>query len=169
MPAVPEVPANAGRATPPPASAAVWLATNRIGFSLYLPEVSQNEALELMIEDRDAVLVASVLSPGWLPKVSPDAQSAFLDMLSGTLKLGGVQAFKPHTAWQVGCRPDQIEIEPEGLVIRRDDGQRTPIVRPEALLQNRDIRWSDWVNLWQKDQAAEKNMAPLLLKREMVV
>ncbi len=146
----------------------VWIATNRIGFSLYLPEVSQDASLDLMIEDRDAILVASILNPGWLRKVTSEAQSAFLDVLSATLKYAGVRAFKPHTAWVIGGRADQIEIGEGGLILHRDDGQETPISRPEALIENREISWNDWVNHWQKDQRGDSTLEAVLLKREMV-
>jgi hypothetical protein len=156
-----------GEAGKPVPEAIIWIATNRIGFGLYLPEVAPGDPLELMIEDREGCLVASVIQPGWLLKIPENSQSAFFDVLSAAMKFEGVAAFKPHTAWQVGCRAEQIEITSDGLVIQQKDGSTTPITLPQAYIENCPLSWADWVRQWERDQRGDTPIPPLLIRREM--
>jgi len=77
-----------------------------IRFMAALPE-QRGMALNLRVEDRDGWLVATVTDTGWLPMVDENQKQAFLDVLGWALKLIGVAAFKPHTAWEAGCRPNR--------------------------------------------------------------
>jgi hypothetical protein len=144
------------------------VATNEIRYTFLLPDAPEANSLEWLIEDREGCLLASITKTGWLTTLPYEAQSAFLDVLSGMLKLAGVMAFKAHTAWQVGCLPKQIEIFSEGLEIVQKDGTRTPIVLPEAFLENVPLLWRDWVLHWDKDQRGDANPGVLLLRPEMI-
>jgi hypothetical protein len=83
------------------------------------------------------------------------------------MKFEGVAAFKPHTAWQVGCRAEQIEITSDGLVIQQKDGSTTPITLPQAYIENCPLSWADWVRQWERDQRGDTPIPPLLIRREM--
>jgi hypothetical protein len=90
------------------------------------------EKLALDLEERSGRLVAGFSEPGWLGQLTPEQTWTFRDALVGFYKMAGV---------------DVMGAEPPGQ---------------ELVFNQVPIRWVDWVDVWEHDQAGKGHEPPLL-------
>jgi hypothetical protein len=90
------------------------------------------EKLALDLEERSGSLVACLSEPGWLGHLTPEQTWTFRDAVAGFYKMAGVDV--------VGAEPPAQEL----------------------VFNQVPIRWVDWVDVWERDQAMKGHEPPLL-------
>jgi hypothetical protein len=138
-------------------------------------------AVWLTFQEQSGWIVAGIATAGWLDELQDDARQTFRLALAGLYKLGGVQLVREQLeeCFQPDVPPYDVTdrglvVWPDGAyetVVRYDLDQR-PLMRPrpqtaarafnlplldahEAMFGETEIRWPDWVAVWDDERAGE--------------
>jgi hypothetical protein len=158
----------------------VALATNRVRVE-FLSASRTGSACEVLFEEQSGWIVASVSESGWLDDLEGQTRLAFSSALSGLYKKASVnlvreqveRALEPSTAaydindkgliaWVPGHPSNQSELD---LAASRSAPAQPADSLPTAIhprivadrlsFGRASIRWSDWVDLWLRDEAGQ--------------
>ncbi|MEK6238268.1 MAG: hypothetical protein N2C14_26430, partial [Planctomycetales bacterium] len=167
--------------------AAVRLGVKRIQVELRRKGIPE-PPLRISWEEHCGILVAGIDQSGWLDAAPKPARRAFREALAGFYKSSGVDVVREQleAQWKDAEQPLHAFRE-EGLVVWTDDGFQSPAVydlsqlpdripRPQVragsfapvlaaedvCLDNHPVKWSDWVDLWERDQQGECESAGCL-------
>jgi hypothetical protein len=170
----------------PLASAEIRLGSNRIRISLERQDVTGIGSIVLGFEEQSGWLVAGVVEPGWLTRLSQTELRVFAAALSGFYKLAGVELVREQVESLLGATPPPYDIAEGGLIVWPDadyESEATynlrngPLLVPRAtedapalpsfeadrvIFARRPLTWSRWVAVWEADQAGEPPPDPLL-------
>lgn len=166
-----------------PAIGQIRLATNRIDVELRLPEFEAG--MWLRFEDLAGWLTASVVSPGWIERLSPSEFAQMNAALAGLYKLAGVELVYEQLDGELGERLALRELTPEGIIVTdrrvpsavaaydlsahsrrvaprpaepRANGGWPTLEREQVVFAERPLDWSAWVATWSR--ADSGNGAP---------
>jgi hypothetical protein len=118
----------------------IHMGTNRIRYELCCPRVG-GKAIHLDFEEHAGQLVAGIgmlsngLAESWLARLRPAQMAALSDALAGFYTLAGVTRVREHL---------------------KDAAAEVPRFDQVALA------WTEWVGVWQRDQAGKADTAVLL-------
>jgi hypothetical protein len=158
----------------------VGLATNRVRLELACADLADTP-VEVTIDFRDGWLVAGVREAGWLLRLSGPQREALAAALAGLYKLAGVDLTREQIAAAFAPVAPPYHVTRPGLVVWAGpdgrgealyplgDGEllgpgvasgspppELPVLERERLLFSATpIRWQQWVETWQRDQAGE--------------
>jgi hypothetical protein len=158
----------------------IELATNRVRLELACPELAA-ETVSVRFDHRAGWLVAGVRGPGWLPRLTEGQRQALATALAGLYKLAGVDLTREQIADSLAPAKLPYRITLSGLeVCPGADGSWQAVyplgdgavLRPVAagggqvaslpvlernrlLFRETPIRWAEWVEAWQRDQAGQ--------------
>jgi len=157
----------------------VHLATNRISVELQCPKLEE-EPLELAFDQQSGWLLAGVLHPGWLAKLTRDQRQTLSMALIGLYKMAGVNLTREQIAEGLSPTRAAIDIIDDGLVVwpgpdfskeaiydlsagpvlmpQPTNGALPPgLLRPldteQVLFKNLPVSWHDWTRTWDRDQS----------------
>jgi hypothetical protein len=165
----------------------VHLATNRIRVELIRPEVAGGGTW-LDFDERAGWIVARVARPGWLGELSHCQRQALSTALAGLYKLAGVSLTAEQVEADLRRAGLRVAVTERGLSVWSEENPEAdaaydfsdePEVKPRVvrgaffgplpeltgdhrLFGKRPIRWKDWVEVWDRDQAGEARDAPFL-------
>jgi hypothetical protein len=161
--------------------ASVATGSNRVRVELACPGLGE-EPLEVAFEERAGWLLAGVPRPGWLGRLSPPQRHVLAAGLAGFYQLAGVELVREQIAAEFRPAVPPYDLADEGLVVWPDAEAESeavynlcngPVLRPcatrgglapglpvlsaERLLYSRvTIRWVDWVDAWEGEQAGKE-------------
>jgi hypothetical protein len=140
----------------------VALATNRIRMELRCPALS-SAGLQVMFDEREGWLVASLGELGWLTPLSSSPRQVLATVLAGLYKLAGVDMVREQIEASLppGSRPYRIITQ--GLHFPRPNNEQADgqVIEP-PLFKNVTITWEQWVQCWEEAGKPEEFCANLL-------
>jgi hypothetical protein len=159
------------------------------GAKRFLIEVIQpgrpGPGLWLSFEEHSGWLVAGILDPGWLPRLSATEREAFECALTGLYKMAGVELVREPIIEALGPDMPEFDFREEGIVVWPSEGGSTEILyllRPQPgapalvtindqgeptitdppslethrlLFTNVEVPWKAWVELWERDRSGQ--------------
>jgi hypothetical protein len=139
--------------------------------------------LWLSFEEHSGWLVAGIFAPGWLNELNPTGRDAFASALLGLYKMAGVDLVREPIVEALGPEPPAFDFREEGIVVWPSETTSTeilyllkpapgappmvtineagepiindppPLGTDRLLFANVQVRWKDWVELWERDRA----------------
>jgi hypothetical protein len=143
----------------------ILLATNRLRIVLGIHD--WEGVVVISIEERGGWLIGSFEETGWLGRLLDKQRAAFADALTALYKLAGVHITREQASVVLNIDKDRLDCRPDGLVVLSRGVEKETFIpygdnpRPELVLSDCPVRWSDWIERWEEDQAGKTPAEPL--------
>jgi hypothetical protein len=134
------------------------------------------EPLVIMLQEKAGWLTAHLERPAWFERLSPEQMHAWTAALSGFYAMSGVDLVREQVDACFEPNVPRYDLREQGLVVwpephgdleviynLREDAEQSPLVTPSApcalptldrhrlVFSSAPIRWSNWVDLWQRE------------------
>jgi hypothetical protein len=159
--------------------ACIHLATNRISVELSCPSLGPDH-LVVGFDEQSGWLLAGILKPGWLAKLTDEQRQTLAAALAGVYKLAGVHLTREQITHGLAPTSAAIDITHAGLEVwpgpefataavydlaagpmlepRPANGELPPGLRPlsasRLVFADTPVTWKRWVRTWQEDRAS---------------
>jgi hypothetical protein len=170
----------------------VALATNRLRIFLACPGLAEQRCA-VDFEEHSGRLLAAIAEPGWLRRLAPEPARTLADALAGWYKMAGVDVVREEVAALLPSET-HFDFADRGLVVWKKADANAQAVYPldqeeelkaipvgespaadwptlpaqQLFFQRVPIRWVNWVDVWERDQAGKGHEPSLLPEQRLL-